>query len=157
MDAAWIFRINLSAGGVPKLPVHRAKVTLLGLEGDAHHDQKVHGGPERALCLYSLEQIKALHTEGHPIFPGSTGENLTLTGLDWPRITPNTRLRLGAEVIIEITAYPQPCYKIASSFVDGQILRLSQEHFPGWARTCARVLSPGEIRVGDPVAYVREA
>jgi MOSC domain-containing protein YiiM len=151
MEEAWIFQINLSRGGVPKFPVHRAKVTSLGLEGDKHNDRKVHGGPDRAICLYSLEQIKALQVEGHPIFPGSTGENLILTGLDWPKVVPNTRLHLGPEVVIEITEYTQPCYKIVSSFAEGQSLRMSQEHYPGWARVSARVLSPGEIRIGDRI------
>ena len=151
MERAWIFQINLSPGGVPKLPVHRAKVTLLGLEGDDHNNKEMHGGPDKAICLYSLERIKALQAEGHPIFPGSTGENLTLTGLDWPQVKIGTRLRLGSEVVIEITQYPAPCDKIVKSFQDGQILRISHEHYPGWARLYARVLSPGEIQIGDKI------
>jgi len=151
MEGAWIFQINISPGEVPKLPVHRARVTSLGPEGDDHNNKEVHGGPDRAICLYSLERIRALQEEGHPIFPGSTGENFTITGLDWTQITPGTRLRLGTEVIIEITQYTQPCDKIVSSFKDEQILRMSQEQYPGWARVYARVLSPGEIRIGDKV------
>jgi MOSC domain-containing protein YiiM len=42
-------------------------VTVLGLEGDGHHDSKHHGGAERAVCLYGLEQIQALQAEGHAI------------------------------------------------------------------------------------------
>ena len=37
-----------------------------------------HGGPERALCLFSLERILELQAEGHPIFPGAAGENITI-------------------------------------------------------------------------------
>ncbi|MFN2109684.1 MAG: MOSC domain-containing protein, partial [Anaerolineae bacterium] len=82
MTQAMIFQINISHGGVPKLAVRSAEVTELGLVGDTHNNTKVHGGPTRALCLYSLERILALQAEGHPIFAGSTGENLTLAGLD---------------------------------------------------------------------------
>lgn len=80
---AHIFQLNMSAGGVPKTAVRRATVTELGLSGDKQLDLKHHGGPMRALCLYSLERILALQADGHPIFPGSIGENITVAGLDW--------------------------------------------------------------------------
>ena len=57
METAWIFQINSSNGGVPKLPVQGAKVTSLGLEGDDHNNKELHGGPDKAICLYSLELI----------------------------------------------------------------------------------------------------
>jgi MOSC domain-containing protein YiiM len=151
MSQAHVFQINVSNGGVPKLPVHAATVTSLGLEGDHQNDREHHGGPDKALCLYSLERILALQAEGHPIFGGSTGENLTLSGLDWAQLAPGARLSLGEEVAIEVTSYASPCPKIASSFAGGQSGRMSQEQHPGWARLYARVLSPGRIRVGDEV------
>jgi MOSC domain-containing protein YiiM len=85
---ATIAQISISSGGVPKLAVPFARVTELGLEGDAHRDMTGHGGPERALCLFSLEQIRALQAEGHTVSPGAIGENLTVEGLDWERVTP---------------------------------------------------------------------
>jgi MOSC domain-containing protein YiiM len=151
MGQARIFQINVSNGGVPKLPVHAATVTPLGLEGDHQNDREHHGGPDKALCLYSLERILALQAEGHPVYSGSTGENLTLSGLDWAGMAPGARLSLGDEVAIEITGYASPCLKIAGSFIGGQIQRMSQEQHPGWARLYARVLSPGIIRIGDEV------
>jgi MOSC domain-containing protein YiiM len=74
---ARIVRISVSAGGVPKRPVS-ARVTALGLEGDAQRDREPHGGPDRALCRFSHERIRALQVEGRPITPGSIGENLTI-------------------------------------------------------------------------------
>ena len=68
MSQARIFQINVSSGGAPKLPVHAATVTPGGLEGDHQNDRKNHGGPDKALCLYSLERILALQAEGHPTF-----------------------------------------------------------------------------------------
>jgi len=154
---AHIFQINRSDGGVPKGPVREGQVTSLGLEGDRHNDTVHHGGPERALCLYALERIADLQAEGHPIYPGSTGENLTLVGLDWEQVVPGTRLRLGQEVQVEVTLYTTPCGKIAASFVEGQIQRMSQAAHPGWSRVYARVLSLGTIRVGDAVRVERDA
>jgi len=58
-----IVQLSVSAGGVPKRAVEQARVTRLGLEGDAHQNEKHHGGPERAVCLFSLEAIRALAAE----------------------------------------------------------------------------------------------
>jgi MOSC domain-containing protein YiiM len=151
MEEPRIHQINLSQGGVPKLPAPSAEVTLLRLEGDRRNDIEHHGGPERALCLYALERITALQAEGHPIFPGSTGENLTLAGLDWAQVIPGTRLLLGDEVVVEITRYALPCAKIAGSFADGELDRIAQEQHPGWARVYAKVLVPGRLQTGDSV------
>ena len=146
-----VVQISVSPGGVPKLPVASARVTLEGLEGDGHRDLEHHGGPERALCLFSLEQIRALQAEGHPVTPGAIGENLTLEGIDWERVQPGAVLELGEEVRIEITRYTSPCFNIKPSFVGGDFARVSQKQHPGWSRVYAKVLQPGPIRQGDPV------
>jgi len=154
MAQARIVQINISPGGVPKLPVPEARVTTLGLEGDLHRDMEVHGGPERALCIFSLEQIHVLQTEGHNISPGAIGENLTVEGLDWERVTPGSRLELGAGVLIEVTRYTSPCFNIKKSFADGDFSRVSQKRNPGSSRVYARVISEGMIRQGDTVRLV---
>jgi MOSC domain-containing protein YiiM len=151
MQDPHIHQINISDGGVPKLPVNEAKVTPLGLVGDHQANTEHHGGPERALCLYALERIAALQGEGHPILAGSTGENLTLAGLDWAQVIPGTRLLLGDKVVVEITKYTLPCAKIAGALTDGKTSRIAQEQNPGWARVYARVLMPGSVQTGDSV------
>src|SRR5918911_5547890 len=98
----YIFQLNCSDGGVPKRPVREAELTTTGLTCDRQEHLDIHGGPERALCLYSLERIAQLQDEGHPIFPGSIGENVTVAGLDWSQLKPGIRLALGDEVVIEI-------------------------------------------------------
>jgi len=143
--------INLSPGGVPKGRVGDAKVARLGLRGDAQNDTKHHGGPERAVCVYSLERIHALQAEGHPIDVGTAGENVTVEGIDWDLVVPGTRIRLGDEVLLEVAAFTEPCKTIRESFIDGRFVRISQKLHPGWSRVCARVLSEGKIRFGDPV------
>ncbi len=153
MGTARVFQINLSTGGVPKYPVDQAVVTRDGIEGDGHNDLKNHGGPDRALSLFSLERIHQLQEEGHPIFPGATGENLTLAGLPWDRLQPGAVLRLGETVRIEITSFTSPCQKIRAAFSDGDIRRTSQAENPGWSRLYARVLSAGRLRTGDVVSW----
>ena len=142
--------INVSRGGVPKLPIAEAAITADGVEGDRQRDRRYHGGPDRAVTLFSTERIAAMQTEGHPIAPGTTGENLTVSGIDWARATPGARLDIGT-VRLEITRYTTPCVNITGSFAGGDIARVAQKVNPGWSRVCARVLVPGRVRVGDAV------
>lgn len=150
MPQARIFQINASNGGVPKRPLRQAEVNDLGLTVDKQIHTKVHGGRDRAVCLYSLERILALQAEGHPIYPGSVGENVTIGGLDWDAVVPGVRLRLG-EVIVEITRYTTPCNQIEESFADLDSQRISHKKNPGWSRVYARVQRPGTIKIGDGV------
>ena len=143
--------LNVSNGGVPKRRVADAEVSQLGLLTDAHNDTKGHGGPERAVCVYALEIIRALQSEGHPIDVGTAGENVTVEGIDWALVAPGARFRLGDEVVLEVTAFTTPCKTIKDSFIDGQFVRISDKLHPGWSRVYTRVLSEGEIRSGDAV------
>jgi MOSC domain-containing protein YiiM len=153
MTAARIASLNVSDGGVPKRPVERAFVGRAGMAGDRQRDREHHGGPDRALCLWSLERIDELRVEGHPVHAGSTGENVTVAGVDWDGVVPGLHLRLGP-VLVEVTAYTTPCRTIARSFVDGRFARISHQRHPGWSRVYARVLIEGEIMVGDEVEWL---
>jgi len=147
---ARIVQISVSAGGVPKTAVPTARVTVDGLEGDAHR-YRHHGGLERAVCLYPIEAIERLQTESHSIAPGSIGENVTVEGLDWSAVVPGRHVLLGEQVLLEVTRYTTPCRTITGVFKDGEVARVSQKAHPGWSRVCARVLIEGSIRRGDPV------
>jgi MOSC domain-containing protein YiiM len=146
-----IVQLNTSPGGVPKLPVPEAEVTPSGMAGDRQRNLRFHGGPQRALCLYSLEVIQRLQGEGHPIHPGSTGENVTVSGLPWEEVRPGVRLALGEEVVVEVTSYTVPCKNIAASFFEGEFTRISQKVHPGDSRVYARVVQGGRLRAGDAV------
>lgn len=148
-----IASLQRSGGGVPKTAVTSAFVSEKGMEGDRQRDRRFHGGPDRALCLYSADLIDQLRLDGHPIEPGTTGENVTIAGLDWRRMTPGARVRLG-DVVAELTAYAAPCRTIRHSFTDEEFTRISQRRFPGWSRVYARIITPGTIKPGDPVELV---
>lgn len=146
-----IVQLSVSPGGVPKLPIDEARIDLLGLAGDGHSHPKVHGGPERAVCLLALELIEMLQAEGHPIRPGSTGENVTFRGLEHMSFAPGTRLALGDDVILELTRATEPCKLIAGSFREGTFRRLDHAKHPGITRWYARVVKEGTVRVGHPI------
>jgi len=142
--------VNTSDGGVPKLPVPEGRVTVNGVKGDRQRNRHFHGGPNRAVCLYSLEIIRSLQAEGHSIDVGRAGENLTVSGVDWSTMTPGRRVRVGP-VLLELTNYAHPCRNLVPYFRDGKFVRISQKVHPGSGRLYARVLEEGVIRAGDPV------
>lgn len=146
-----LHQISVSNGGVPKLAVPQARVTKDGVEGDRQRNREAHGGPDRAVCLYSLEVIEALRKEGHSIAAGSAGENFTFAGLNWKHVGLGTRLSVGNEVKLEVLSYTAPCNHNACWFKDEDYSRISQKRHPGWSRVYARVLSEGVVRQGDHV------
>ncbi len=148
--------INVSLGGLPKLPIVAARASATGLDGDRQRNRAIHGGPDRAVCLFAMERIEALQRDGHPIAPGITGENLTIRGLDWNAILPGAVLRVG-DVTIEITAFANPCASVRSAFADGDATRIAQLTHPGWSRAYGRIVGEGELRVGDAVTLVASA
>ena len=152
-DNGRVESINMSRGGVPKTAVFEALITEEGLDGDRQRDRRFHGGPDRAVVLYSLEVIRGLQAEGHSIAPGAAGENLTVSGVDWTRVVPGACVRVGG-VLLQVTKYASPCEKISEYFVDGNIARVSQKQHPGWSRVCARVVEEGLVRIGDEVTLV---
>ena len=150
-----VHQINLSDGGLPKRPVLEAVIAKTGVAGDRQRNPKVHGGPDRALCLFSQELIERLQDEGHSIEAGSSGENLTLAGLDWEKLKLGDRLQIGPAVQIEIMSYTTPCDLNARWFRDGNFTRISQKKNPGWSRFYARVLVEGVVRPGDEVTIMQ--
>lgn len=152
-----VVQVNVSVGGVPKLPVERAWVGWLGLEGDGHHEPTVHGGPHRAVCLFSMEAIRRLQAEGHPMAPGSVGENLTTEGIEWSLLPVGTRAQIGESLVLELASPTMPCNTQRPNFTDGHFKRISIVLHPSDSRMYARVLAEGEVRPGDAVAILPPA
>jgi MOSC domain-containing protein YiiM len=145
--------LNVSKGGVPKLPIERAVLGVLGLEGDKHR-ARFHGGPTAALCLFPMETVERLRAEGHPIYPGAIGENVTIAGIEWDDVKPGVQLRIGP-TLVEVTRYTRPCRNIAMAFRDEDFGRVDAERHPGEARVYARVLEGGTVATGDSVELIQ--
>lgn len=140
-------RLSRSHGGVPKRSVDSIEVRHSGVVGDRQNSRRHHGAPFQALCLWNTETIDELASRGHPISAGSAGENVTLSGLDWPTARPGVRLLIGS-VLCEISSYAEPCKKNAPWFSDGDFTRIHDRNGP-WSRIYATVLRPGVVSAGD--------
>ena len=151
MSDGRLLQVNVSAGGVPKLPIPAGRITRLGVEGDRQQAATVHGGPHRAVSILGIEAIRRVAAEGHPIAPGTTGENLTTEGFDVSRLPPGTRLEIGDEVVLELSGPANPCRTIRHSFSDLRFGRLGVAVSPADSRMYARVIGEGTVRPGDTI------
>ena len=151
----YIYQINISKGGVPKRPFKSAYISKNGLVGDKQKNKIYHGGPERAVCLFSMDVIEKLQKEGHSIFPGSTGENLTIRHHDYFLFQEGTTLQIGDDVLIEIVTYTPPCETIRASFLKGDFSVISQELNTGNSRLYAKVLQAGWVTKGDLIQEIK--
>lgn len=142
--------LHVSPGGVPKFPVEATEVGWRGLAGDTHASRVHHGRIFQAVCLWSSEVIRRLVREGHPIFPGAAGENVTVAGVDWAELRPGSRLLVGG-ALLEITVPALPCSKNAGWFLGGDFNRMHHERHPGDSRLYALVVRPGRVVLGDDV------
>lgn len=148
-----IVQVSVSKGGVPKKAVEHAHLDYAGLQGDKHNVRVGHGGPDRAVCLLAMEIVDRLRAEGHDVYPGALGENLTIRGLDWTKIAPGDRLRIG-DALIEVSQFTTPCKNIAWAFKNRDFTRVLHSKNPGEARVYARVLEPGDLAPGLAVEHL---
>ncbi len=156
-----IVQVNISHGGVPKLPIAEGRVSSLGIEGDWHNNPRFHGGPTRALLLICSEVIEALIAKGYPLFYGALGENITTRGIDHRQMRTGQRYRLG-EVMIELTKVRGPCAAldvygpaIKQEIYDRQV-KAEDPSTPRWAMSgfYASVSRTGMVRQNDIIALV---
>ena len=143
-----LMQINISDGGMPKLPVPEARVTVSGVAGDRQRNKVFHGGPNRAVCLYSEELYEWLRDYGIDVSNGNLGENFTTRGLDLGALKPKDRLRVG-QCVIEITAVRVPCNQLKKWDPDLPEIIVGRS---GWV---AKVIEEGTVRQGDAIEVLR--
>jgi len=143
-----VLSINTSKGGIPKLPVRSIEITERGLVGD-EHDHEKHYRIEQAVCLLDREQIDELCADGFRLEPGSTGENLTLEGVEVRRAEIGDRLEIDGGVVLEISKRRKPCYVLDA--IDPTLKEKAVDRIGVYAR----VIMPGTVDTGAGVRLVR--
>ncbi len=144
---ARLLAINISPGGIPKLPVAQVRVTVTGLEGDGR-DHAKHISPERAVTLHDEEILQQLRAEGYAATPGALGENLTVSGLHVQELIPGTRLRVAGGVELELTEARKPCFVLDAIHPD------LKEAVRGRCGFLARVITEGTIQTGAEIVVI---
>ena len=139
--------------------------TGLGVAGDAHagvtvkHRSRVAADPTqpnlRQVHLIHTELLNGLHAEGFSVTAGTLGENITTKGVYLLGLPTGARLRIGPDVIVEITGLRNPCAQL-ETFQPG-LLRAVLDHDADGnlfrkAGVMGIVLAGGEVRPGDAIS-----
>ncbi|MCZ6543216.1 MAG: MOSC domain-containing protein [Phycisphaerales bacterium] len=139
-----VVAVNISPGGIPKRPTEVAQVTSDGIVGDGHNHDK-HNTPMQAISLIDAQALDDLRDQGFDVYPGATGENLTVRGLNVDALHIGDRLHFNEGVELQITKVRKPCYVL-----DAISPRL-QRAIAGRCGCYARVITTGEIRAGETI------
>lgn len=126
-------------------------VALVGvnLVGDDQADRRVHGGPDKAVYAYSVEDYAWWGEQGVTAGPGTFGENLTTEGVDLSQSRIGDRWTIG-DAVLEVAQPRQPCFKLG--------IRMGDERFPDRFEVAARpgaylrILREGRVAAGDAIA-----
>jgi len=136
---------------IVKDPVEgRVRATGANLEGDRQADLTVHGGADKAVYVYAIEDIAwwAQALERPEVEPSWFGENLTTEGLDVSHSVVGERWRIG-EAEFEVSQPRLPCAKLGIRFGDGRMVKaFARASRPG---AYLRILVEGTVGAGDPI------
>ncbi len=142
---------------IAKLPVAADYLWLdrLNLEGDGQADLSVHGGPDKAVYAYPSEHLAAWAIElDQELGPAAFGENVSTAGATENEVCIGDRWLWG-DAVLEVSQPRAPCFKLAMHRGRGDIGRLL--HRSGRCGWYLRVLEPGRVPVGGPIATERHA
>ena len=125
------------------------RVRGVNLAGDDQADRSVHGGPDKAVYAYALEDLSWWTAElGEFVAPGTFGENLTTAGIDVTNAVVGERWAVGS-VVFEVSQPRTPCYKLG--------IRMGDQRFPsrfaaaGRPGAYLRIVIEGDVAAGGDI------
>lgn len=132
-----------------KTPVEGSvAVARLGLEGDQVAETRVHGGPDKAVCVYSADHFPhwRAYLDEPTLGPAAFGENFTISGLTEEAVCLGDRWRIGTTEF-EVSQPRQPCWKLARRWKTKDLtLRVQRTGYSGWY---LRVVTEGTVTPRD--------
>ena len=133
-----------------KAPVEgRVKVRHDNLDGDRQADLTVHGGPDKAVYAYAIEETRLWEEElGRQLGAGAFGENLTTEGVDVSGAVLGERWRVGT-TLLEVVQPRLPCFKLGLKMGDPTFLkRFARASRPG---AYLKIIEEGDLGAGDRI------
>lgn len=156
--------VSLNVGAVRSLDWHGRHVTTaiwkspvagrlllrgVNFDGDDQADRRVHGGTNKAVYAYSVEDYAWWQErEGIETPHGLFGENLTTQGIDLSLAVAGERWRVGS-VTLEVAQPRLPCFKLGIRMNDNEFPRRFQH--AGRAGAYFRVIVEGDVGAGDDI------
>ena len=130
----------------------RIAVRGVNVVGDGQADLRVHGGRDKAVYSYAVEDYAWWSDQvGRQLAPGTFGENLTTEGIDLSATPIGSRWRVGT-ALLEVSQPRFPCFKLGIRMGDAGFVK----EFERAARFGAylRILEEGEVGAGDEIVVV---
>jgi MOSC domain-containing protein YiiM len=124
----------------------------VNLAGDEQADRGAHGGPDKAVYAYAVEDALWWEKEiGRSLTPGAFGENLTTEGLEVNDARIGERWEIGSTVF-EVSEPRVPCWRLGVRMNDNHFPRRFTEALrPG---SYLRIVVEGELGAGDGIRVV---
>jgi MOSC domain-containing protein YiiM len=124
----------------------------VNLEGDDQADRESHGGPDKAVYVYAMEDTRWWSEEiGRSLEYGEFGENLTTEGIDVTNALVGERWEIGSTVL-EVSEPRVPCWRLAVRMEDnGFPRRFTKAGRPG---AYLRIAVEGTLGKGDEIRIV---
>jgi MOSC domain-containing protein YiiM len=114
-----------------------------GFRDDAHA-----GDWHRQVSLLAMESIEKIRAKGLDVGPGDFAENITTRGIDLVNLPIGTRLKVGEEVLMEVTQIGKECHtRCAIYYQAGDCVMPREGIF-------TRVLKGGRVRKSDQIVVV---
>jgi MOSC domain-containing protein YiiM len=138
-----------------KQPISHSTIARTnGLDGDGQADLEVHGGPDKAICVYSFDHYAYWQTVigVNPLPTGAFGENFTLSGIDENNVCIGDVWQVGDSLVVQISQPRQPCWKLARRWQRKTLAHEVQDNGKtGWY---FRVLKEGPVKAGMKLTLV---
>jgi MOSC domain-containing protein YiiM len=142
-------RRTVESGIVKRQVSGRVRIEGVNVAGDRQADLSVHGGPDKAVYSYAVEDYRWWSAGlGRPLDPATFGENLTMSGVDVSGAVIGERWRVGT-ALLEVAQPRLPCYKLGMRMGDPVFpSRFAAANRPG---AYLRIVEPGDAGAGDTV------
>ena len=138
-----------------KTPVSgRIRVRGINVDGDIQADRDAHGGPDKAVYAYAIEDIKWWENQINQSLPyGVFGENLTTEGIDVNNSLVGERWEVGS-VVLEVSEPRVPCWRLGVRMND----KLFPRYFTEALRPGAylRIIVEGDVAAGDEIRVIEK-
>lgn len=130
---AFMWKGKNESSGIGKEEISVAELTKDGFVGDGVASLEYHGGPERAVCVYSFEHYKQWEKEfAVKLSPPALGENLCVTGMLEEDVYIGDVYSLG-NAVVQVTQGRVPCSKISKfNDIDLFLKRIVETNYTGY-------------------------
>lgn len=131
----------------------RVHLASENLDGDGQADLQVHGGPDKAVCVYSADHYRRWRDElgVRECGPGWFGENFSIEGQTESQVAVGDTYAIGTAVV-QVSQPRAPCWKLARRWNRDDMPKLVIAHGrTGWY---LRVLQAGDVERGAELTLI---